>query len=122
MLNNTNSSAALTNGSTTIPPTSGTFASPVALSADSWGYREDSTGNFGVGPTTAQNNVSVSSLSSLPFAQTPVSSGSPDTLISTNAPSNINGDSYTIWYGLCADNNPSYGTYTSSVTYTATTN
>jgi hypothetical protein len=122
MLNNTNTSAALTNGSTTIQPTGGTFTSPVALSANTWGYREDSVGSFGSGPTIAQNNVSMSSLGSLPFAQTPVSSGSPDTLISTNGPSNINGDSYTIWYGLCADINPAYGTYTSNVTYTATTN
>lgn len=121
-LGNTNSSSALTNGSSTIAAISGTYASPVSLTANTWGYRLDSIGNFGSGPTSVQTNTSISSISSLAFAQTEVNTNSADTLANTSGASSLSGDNYAVWYGLCVNNTVGYGSYSSSVTYTAITN
>lgn len=111
-------SSALTNGTSTIAAAPGTFAVPQVLGNNTWGYRVDSTGNFGAGPTTSQSN---SSPSALTFAALPTSSQSADTLANTTSPADPAAIT-TVWYGVCANLATVAGTYTAQVTYTATTN
>lgn len=106
----------LQNGANTIGAASGSFASPAALGNNTWGWRVDTAGTFGAGPTSAQTNVS--SLSGT-WAAIP-SSASPVT-IKTTATTATN-DTTTVWYGAMADTTKADGTYTDTVTYTATTN
>lgn len=106
----------LTNGGSTIAAASGSFATPAALGNNTWGWRVDSAGTFGAGPTSAQTNVA--SLSGT-WAAMPAS-GSPAT-IKTTATTATN-DTTTVWYGAMADTTRVDGTYTDTVTYTATTN
>lgn len=106
----------LTNGGNTIGAATGTFAAPAALGVNTWGYRVDSVGTFGAGPTSAQSNAA--SLSGT-WAAVPAS-GSPATLKTTG--STASGDTTTVWYGASANTTKPNGTYTDTVTYTATTN
>ena len=115
---NSNVSTSLLNGGSSIVSTSGTQASPIALTANKWGYRVDSVGSFGAGPTTAQSNIS---LNSILFAATPSSSSSPDTIATTAVAANPAVDTK-VWYGVCADTTINSGTYNSQVTYTAVAN
>jgi hypothetical protein len=112
------SSTALINGSYSINASSGTFASPAALSANSWGYRVDGVGSFGSGPTTAQTNVSPPS--SL-FAAVQSSLSLPDTVASTSTAADP-AVTTTVWYGACADTSAASGAYTTQVIYTAVAN
>lgn len=106
----------LVNSGNTIAATSGTFAAPAALANNTWGYRIDSAGTFGAGPTTAQTNAA--SLSGT-WAGVP-SSASPATLKTTATTAAA--DTTTVWYGAMADTTKPNGTYTDTVTYTATGN
>lgn len=106
----------LDNGVNSIAAASGTFASPAALGNNTWGYRVDGAGSFGAGPTIAQTNQA--SLSGT-WAAVPAS-GSPATL-KTTATTATN-DTTTVWYGAKVDTSKPDGTYTDTVTYTATTN
>lgn len=106
----------LDNGGNSIAAASGTFASPAALGNNTWGYRVDNAGTFGAGPTSAQTNQA--SLSGT-WAAVPAS-GSPATL-KTTATTATN-DTTTVWYGAKVDTSKPDGTYTDTVTYTATTN
>lgn len=103
-------------GANNINATSGTFASPAAMDINSWGYRVDGAGTFGAGATTAQTNAATLTGS---WAQVPVS-GSPDTLKNTS--STASSDTTTVWYGAFVDSTVANGTYTDTVTYTASTN
>jgi hypothetical protein len=114
----TGTNTALVSGGNSINASSGTFASPTALSPSSWGYRVDGLGSFGAGPTTAQSNVSPSSTT---FAGMPASNQTPVTLANTSAPADP-AQTTTVWYGLCANLGPPNGTYSTQVTYTAVTN
>jgi hypothetical protein len=115
-LNETTSSATtLTTGSNNIAASSGSRTSPVVMAANTWGYRVDSVGGFGAGPTSA---VSSQPISSLTFAKVPAST--PDTLATTA--SATNGTSLNVWYGVAANDTTIAGTYTNSVTYTAVAN
>jgi hypothetical protein len=109
---------ALINGASSINATSGTFASPTALTADTWGYRVDGVGSFGSGPTTAQSNISPPSWL---FAGVEPSTSSADTIASTSAAADP-AQTTTVWYGACADTLVASGTYTSQVIYTAVAN
>ncbi|HUD05336.1 MAG TPA: hypothetical protein VMR18_00230 [Candidatus Saccharimonadales bacterium] len=120
-LNDSNTNASLKNGSASISTTSGTLASPVALTADTWGYRVDSLGSFGSGPTTSQSNTSISSISSITFAAVQPSGGSPDTIADTSTAADPAQDT-SAWYGVCADTSVSSGSYSTQVTYTAIAN
>lgn len=111
-------STALINGSTNINAGSGTFSSPAALSGDAWGYRVDSLGSFGSGPTTNQTNVSPSSAL---FAAIEASNQTADTIASTSAAADPAVNT-TVWYGVCADTSIPSGAYTTQVTYTAIAN
>lgn len=117
-LGETAASTDLVSGSDTIPAvTGGTFASPTALTANSWGYRVDGAGGFGAGaPTEAVSNEPISSTT---FAAVPATA-SPDTL-KTTATTAAN-DTTLVWYGIAVDTTAASGTYTNSVTYTATAN
>jgi hypothetical protein len=111
----------LVNGSNTISASSGTYASPTALATNSWGYRVDGLGSFGSGPTTAQSNVSASSISGLTFAGMAASNQTPVQLANTSAPADP-AQTTTVWYGVCADQTQPNGIYSTQVTYTAITN
>ncbi len=114
---------ALTNGGNSIAASSGSFASPATLSADKWGYRVDgaSGSGFGSGPTSAQSNVGLSSLSGILFAGPPASNLTADTLATTSAAADPAVHT-TVWYGLCADTSQPSGTYSSQILYSAVTN
>ena len=106
----------LVNGPNTISATTGTFASPAAMSANSWGYRVDGAGTFGAGPTSAQTDAA--SLSGT-WAAVPVL-GSPNTIKTTA--STASGDTTTVWYGAFVTTAKPDGLYSDVVKYTATTN
>lgn len=106
----------LVSGSDTITAHAGTFASPTALANGTWGYRIVGAGGFG-GTAYAGESNNVSSTST--WAGVP-SSASPTT-IKTTASSATN-DTTTVWYGTRVSSSQPNGTYTDTVTYTATTN
>jgi len=114
--NTTNTS--LVNGASSISATTGSLATPAALTSTSWGYRIDGLGSFGSGPTTAQTNVSPSSTT---FAAIKPSNLTADTIVSYSGAADpaIN---TTVWYGACADTSVPSGTYTTQVVYTAVAN
>jgi len=114
--NSTNT--ALVNGASTIPPTTGTFASPAALAANTWGYRVDGVGSFGSGPTVGQTNVSPGSAL---FAGIVPSTSTPDTLASTATAADP-AVTTTVWFGACANTSTKSGAYTTQVLYTAVAN
>jgi hypothetical protein len=101
-----------------INPGSGTNASPAVLTANTWGYRVDSNGGFGAGPTTAASNVGIPSST---FAAVPLSSATPDTIASSTVAADP-AVTTPVWYGLCADTTIPSGTYSDNVTYTAVVN
>lgn len=105
----------LTKGSDTIAATSGTFAAPAAMSANSWGFRIDAAPFTGTG-TTAETNVA--SFTNNNWAAVP-DSGSPATIKTTSSTA-IN-DTTTVWYGAFVNSSKPNGTYTDTVTYTAAT-
>ena len=108
--------SALTSANGTIPAVSGTQSAPLAETASTWGYRVDGLGGFGSGPTTASTNSAVSSAK---FAAVPAA-GSPNTLKTTSG--TASNDTTSIWYGAAVNTATPSGTYTNSVTYTATAN
>jgi len=113
-------SSAVTNlvaGGDTIPASSGTQTTPAVMAVNTWGYRVDSLGGFGSGPTSSQSSAAISG--SIKFAGVPAS-GSPNTLKSTSG--TATNDTTTVWYGVAANTTQPSGTYTNTVTYTATTN
>ncbi len=112
----TTASSNLVSGGNTIAATTGTYASPIALAANRWGYRVDSLGSFGAGPTSAISNAAIGALT---YAAVPATA-SPQTLktTATTAVNNVT----TVWYSLAVNTSTPSGTYTNSVTYTAVTN
>ncbi|RWZ78632.1 MAG: hypothetical protein EOT05_02675 [Candidatus Microsaccharimonas sossegonensis] len=105
-------------GSGSIATTSGTSASPTALTAGKWGYRVDGINGFGAGPTSA---VSSGAVPSLNFAAVPASNTTPDTIASSSVAANP-AVSTNVWFGLCINATQRSGNYTDSVTYTAVVN
>lgn len=106
----------LANGGNTLTAHAGTQGTPTTLANNTWGYRVDSVGGFGVGPTSSETNVDTLALT---WAGVPAS-GSPVTLKTTAA--TASNDATTVWYGAKADTTKPNGTYTGTVLYTATTN
>lgn len=107
----------LVSGGNTIAADAGTQASPSStLTNNRWGYRIVGVGGFGASATSAETNVANSAYS---WAGVP-SSASPNTVKTTGA--TASGDVTTVWYGVKADSTKPSGTYSDSVTYTATTN
>lgn len=112
----TTAATALTSGSNTIPATSGTQASPTALTANQWGYRVDGTGGFGAGPTSALSSAAIGSVT---YAGVPATA-SPNTIKTTATTATNN--TTTVWYSVAVNTATPTGTYTNSVTYTAVNN
>jgi hypothetical protein len=115
-LGETGAGTTLLSGSNSIAADSGTQTTPTAETAGTWGYRVDSIGGFGAGPTTSASNTAIGSIK---FAGVPAS-GSPNT-IKTTATTATN-DTLSVWYGVAVNTAQPTGTYTNSVTYTATAN
>ena len=109
---------ALASGPSTIAASSGTVAAPQVLAVNTWGYRIDSAGGFGGGPTSAVTNAANSSLT---FAGL-TALGSPVTLKTTTVAAPTPGETTTIWYGAKVTSSKPSGTYSRTVTYTATVN
>lgn len=109
-------SSTLTSGSDTIPAISGTQASPSVATANTWGYRVDSVGGFGAGPTSSASSQAIGART---FAAVPAT-GSPNTLKTTST--TASNDTTTVWYQVTADTSTVPGTYTNTVVYTAVTN
>jgi hypothetical protein len=112
----TGASTDLVSGSNTIPHSSGSQTTPVAMSANTWGYRVDGVGGFGAGPTSAQSSAAIGSIKFAAVA----GSGAPNTIKTTSGVAS--NDTTSVWYGVAADTTQPFGTYTNSVTYTATAN
>lgn len=113
----TSGSSALVSGGNSISAIGGTQTTPIVETANSWGYRVDNLGGFGAGPTSGVSNAAISG--SIKFAAVPATA-SPNTL-KTTATTATN-DTTTVWYGLAVNTTQPSGTYTNSVTYTATAN
>jgi hypothetical protein len=115
-LADTGAQSGLVSGGNTIVASSGTPASPVSMTTNTWGFRVDSLGGFGAGPTTAQSSTAIGAIK---FAAVPAT-GSPATIKTTA--STASNDTTTVWYAVAADTSQPAGTYTDSVTYTAVSN
>lgn len=106
----------LVSGGNNIAAHSGTFASPTTLANNTWGYRIVNAGGFGAGAYSGETNQASSTST---WAGVP-SSASPTTVKTTG--SSASNDVTTVWYGVNATSSQANGTYTDTVTYTATTN
>ena len=115
-LSATTTNTNLVSGANNIAAISGTFAAPVVLTSGTWGYRIDSAGGFGAGPTAILNSAVIGALT---YAGVP-SSATPTTL-ATTATTAVNAVT-TVWYSTADNYSVATGTYTQQVTYTATTN
>lgn len=114
-LNDADTTYTLASGGNSFANSSATPASPAALSNNTWGWRVDSLGGFGAGPTGAASNAAPSSLT---FAGIPANA-SPYTLRTTSA---TGSQATNVWYSARANDSQPTGTYTNTVTYTATVN
>ncbi|HEX8226961.1 MAG TPA: hypothetical protein VF572_03775 [Candidatus Saccharimonadales bacterium] len=94
----------VTSNGATLAVTTGSYATPAALSANSWGWRVDSLGTFGAGGTAT-------------FAGMPVNS-SPQNIRSTTA--TATNEVTTVKYAVKVDTSKPNGVYKDTVTYTAT--
>ncbi|MCL2037788.1 fibronectin type III domain-containing protein [Candidatus Saccharibacteria bacterium] len=113
MTMSTNSaSTALTNGSNTIPASSGTVASPITMAADTWGFRVDNSFGFGAGPTTASSNAAA-----LPFTWAGVPPVTSPAIISLGTSATA-GRTHTIWFGVGASAGKPSGSYTQTLVIT----
>ena len=115
-LGETGAGTTLVSGGNSIPATAGTYGTPIAEVANTWGYRVDGLGTFGSGPTSATSNLAIGTAK---FAAVPAT-GSPDTIKTTS--STASSDTTSVWYGVAVNTSTPSGAYTNSVTYTATAN
>lgn len=113
-LANNDATTNLAFGGNTIPAHAGTQTTPTTLANNTWGYRVDSVGGFGVGPTAAETNVANLAQT---WAGVPAS-GSANTIKTQTGP--LTNNVTTVWYGVKADTSKTAGAYTDTVTYTAT--
>jgi hypothetical protein len=120
-VNDADATTSLVSGANTFTASSGTKAAPATLANNTWGFAV-ATGTTGIGTngfdasyTTENNNASSTSK----WAGMPAS-GSPMALKSTSGVAT--NDATTVWYAAKANSSQPNGTYTDTVTYTATTN
>lgn len=114
----TDATVTMASGGNTLAASGGNQTTPTAPQAtNSWGYRVDSVGGFGAGPTSGASSAAISG--TIKFAAMPASS-SPNTIKTTAT--TASGDTTTVWYGVAANTTQASGTYTDTVTYTATAN
>jgi len=105
----------MVSGANTIATGAGTPAAPATLPNNSWGWRVDSLASFGAGPGAVISNAAPSSII---YAGIPVNA-SPFTIKTTAATGSA---SATVWYSARVDSTQAIGTYSTTVTYTITTN
>lgn len=106
----------LANGGNTLAAHAGTFGTPTAMATNTWGYRIVGQGGFTATAYSAETNSTSSSSTWAGIA----SSASPQT-VKTTATTASN-DPTVVWYAVKIDSTKPNGTYTDTVTYTATTN
>jgi hypothetical protein len=115
-------------GCTGIAAHSGTFGTPTLMDSsviNKWGYHIDGATKWCNAGTTCGSTFGTSLSSNqspsatLKFAKVPLS-GSPDTLKTTAT--TASSDVTNVWYAINIDPTQASGTYTDSVTYTATAN
>ncbi len=105
----------MTSGGNSIATTTGTTGTPVTLANGKWGWRVDSLAGFGAGPGATISNAAPSALT---YAGIPANA-SPFTIKTTAT----NGStSSTVWYSARVNNTQPIGSYSTTVTYTITTN
>ncbi len=108
----------LVSGGNNIAASAGTQSSPTTPEAtNTWGYAVAGVGGFNASGYGSASSAAVSG--TLKFAGVP-SSASPNTLKTTAGVASS--DTTTVWYAVAVDTTQATGTYTDSVTYTATTN
>jgi len=107
----------LVSGGNSIAASAGTQTVPIVQIANTWGYAVAGLGGFNGSGYADADSATVSA--SLKFAGVPAS-GAPNTLKTTSG--TASNDTTTVWYAIAVDSTPPFGTYTDSVTYTATAN
>jgi len=120
-LNDSDATTTLADGSNTFTATSGTKTAPIALTNGTWGWAVPS-GTTGIGTNGFDASYASepnSTTSTSTWAGMPAS-GSPVMLKTTAATASA--DTTTVWYAAKAAVTQPTGTYTDTVTYTATTN
>lgn len=115
-LANSDTNTNLVSGANNIAAHTGTFAAPTTLGNNTWGYRIVSAGGFGASAYSGETNQAGSTST---WAGVP-SSASPIQVKSTG--STATNDVTTVWYGVKATSSQPNGTYSDTVTYTASTN
>jgi hypothetical protein len=106
----------LVSGANTIAAHAGTYASPTAMAANTWGYRIVGQGGFTATAYVAETNATSSTSTWAGVA----SSAAPVTVKTTGT--TAASDPTVVWYAVKVDASKPNGTYTDTVTYTATTN
>lgn len=104
----------LVNGGNNIPTASTTPSTAAALSNNTWGWHVDGLSSFGSGGAV-ENNVTSSSIK---YAGMPAS-GSPFNIKTSSTTASA--DTVEVWYAAKVDTSKPNGTYSDTVTYTATT-
>jgi hypothetical protein len=115
-LKDSDTNTSLVSGGNNITAWTGTAASPTALGNNTWGWAVAGLGTFDASYSAETNNGS----SATKWAGIVASSGSADTLKTTAT--TASGDTTTVWYAAKATTAMPNGTYSDTVTYTATTN
>lgn len=115
-MSSSSATTSLVSGSNNVTATTGTAAAPVALTSGQWGYRVDGQSGFGAGPTSAINSAAIGTVT---YAGVPAST-TPVTLLTTATTASNAATS--VWYSVAANTSVPSGTYTGTVTYTATAN
>ena len=105
----------MVSGGNSITNGTGTPAAPAALTNNHWGWRVDSLSGFGAGPGGVLSNAAPSALT---YAGIPAN-GSPFTI---NTTATTGSASTTVWYSARVSSAQPIGAYTTTVTYTITTN
>lgn len=114
-LEDADATVTLVSGANSFAASTGTPATPATLANNQWGWRLDGLGGFGAGPTSTTSNAAPSALT---FAAVPAS-GAPTTI---NTTATTGSDAVDVWYSARANDSQPTGTYTDTVTYTATVN
>ncbi len=120
-VNDSDATTTLASGGNDLTAHSGTKTSPTALTNGTWGFAV-ATGTTGIGTngfdasysTETNNGSSTSKWAGMPASGSPM-------MIKTTAAAASN-DTTTVWYAAKANASQPNGTYTGTVTYTATTN
>lgn len=111
----------LVDGGNTIAAHAGTKTTPTALATNTWGVAvPNGTTGIGTNGFDASYSVEANSTSSTSKWAGVPASGSPMLLKSTA--STASNDTTTVWYAVKVDTAKPTGTYSDTVTYTATTN